>query len=178
MSNPAILDNRQAQNPSLVASNGAADEITERLRNFLEIDAGSKQNARVLLELFALHFDDIIDGFYRKVQSSRISPHVTDDAIERLKAKQKAHWIELFSSDFDRGYAQSVRRIGIKHREIDLNTSWYVAGFAKLKVDLIRQIAAANVPPEKKVDLIITLEKYVAMDMALALASLSAEILD
>lgn len=71
-----------------------------------------------------------------------------------------------------------MRRIGIKHQEIDLDPSWYVAGFAKLKVDLIRQIAAADVPPEKQIDLITTLEKYVAKDMALSLASFSAVILD
>jgi hypothetical protein len=178
MSNPAVADNCQAQNPSLAASNGAAEDITERLRNFLEIDDRSKQDARVLLELVALHFDDIVDGFYRKVQRSNISPHVTDNVIERLKAKQKAHWMELFSSDFGRGYAQSVRRIGIKHREIDLDPSWYVAGFARLKVELIRRISAADVSPERKSDLITTLEKYVAMDMALSLTSFSAAILD
>jgi methyl-accepting chemotaxis protein len=177
MSNPAIPGG-QAQYPSLAASNGAADDVTERLRDFLEIDDSSKQNARVLLALLAAHADDIFTSFYRKVQRSEISPHITDDAIERLKAKQKAHWVALFSSDFSRGYAQSVRRIGIRHREVALNPSWYVAGYAKLKIELMQRVAALDVPPEKKTDLMTTLEKYVAMDMALALSCYDVDILD
>lgn len=178
MTNPAILDNSQAQNPSLAASNGAAEDITERLRDFLEIDDRSKQNARVLLALFTAHADDIVGEFYRKVQRSEISPHVTDDAVELLKAKQKAHWTALFSSDFGRGYAQSVRRAGIQHRDIALNPSWYVAGYAKLKIEFMQWIAMLDVPPDKKNGLITTLEKYVAIDMALALASYDSVILD
>jgi hypothetical protein len=53
-----------------------------------------------------------------------------------------------------------------------------VAGYAKLKIELMQRIAAADVPPEKKIDLMTTLEKYVAIDMALALASYDAVVLD
>ncbi len=177
MTNPAIPDG-QAQSPSLVSSNGATHDIVGQLRDFLEIDDTSKQYARVLLALFTAHADDIVSDFYRKVQRSTIGSYVSDDAIERLKPKQKAHWETLFNSDFGRDYVQSVRRIGIRHRDIALNPSWYVAGYVKLKIEFMQWIAMLDVPPEKKICLMTTLEKYVAIDMALALASYDAVILD
>lgn len=177
MSNPTIVD-APAQNQHAMASSGEADDIVVQLRDFLAIDDTSKQYARELLALFAAHADDIVDAFYRKIQKSAIGTYVSDDAIERLKPKQKAHWEALFNSDFGRDYAQSVRRIGIRHRDVALNPSWYVAGYAKLKIELLRLIAMLDVPPEKRMCLVTALEKYVAIDMALALASYDSVILD
>lgn len=177
MSNPANPDG-QTQNSSLAGSNGEAHDIVGQLRDFLEIDDVSKQYARVLLALFTTHADDIVSEFYRKVQRSEISPHVTNDSIERLKAKQKAHWTALFNFDFSRDYAQSVRRAGIQHRDIALNPTWYVAGYAKLKFELMKRIAALDASSDKKMCLTMTLEQYVAIDMALALASYDSVILD
>ena len=84
----------------------------------------------------------------------------------------------LFNSDFGRDYVQSVRRIGIQHRDIALNPSWYVAGYVKLKLELMQRIAALDVSPDKKICLMLTLEKYVAIDMALALTPYDSVILD
>ena len=140
-----------------------------QLSDFLEIDDLSRQYARVLLALFIGCADDIVGEFYRKIQKS---------AIERLVPKQKTHWMALFNSDFGRDYVQSVRRIGIQHRDIALNPSWYVAGYVKLKLELMQRIAALDVSPDKKICLMLTLEKYVAIDMALALTPYDSVILD
>lgn len=177
MSNPAAPD-CQAQNQSLAASNKEAHDIVAQLRDFLEIDDTLKQYARVLLALFAAHSNDIVGEFYHKVQRSTIGSYVADDAIERLKPKQVAHWAALFESDFSGDYVQSARRIGIRHRDIALNPTWYVAGYTKLKIELMKLIAELDVSSDKKVFLIMTLEKYVAMDMGLALASYDSVILD
>jgi hypothetical protein len=187
MSNVETLDDQtqrqavpdgQAQDQAAAALNGTAHDLVAQLRDFLEIDDSSKQYARVLRALFAAHSDAIVDEFYRKVQKSAIGAHVSNDAIERLKPKQKAHWETLFNSDFGPGYAQSVRCIGIRHRDIELSPSWYVAGYVKLKIEFIEWIAMLDVPAEKKIGLVTTLEKYVAIDMALALASYDSVILD
>jgi hypothetical protein len=42
----------------------------------------------------------------------------------------------------------------------------------------MQRIAALNVLPEKKIDLMTALEKYVAIDLALALTSYDSVILD
>jgi len=176
--NNSANPNGQVENPSLAGSNQEAHNIVEQLRDFIEIDDTSKQYARVLLALFTAHADDIVGEFYRKIQRSAIGSYVSDDAIDRLKPKQKAHWETLFNSDFNRDYVQSVRRIGIRHRDIALSPTWYVAGYAKLKIELMKRIAALDAPSDKNNCLMMTLEQYVAIDMALALASYDSVILD
>jgi hypothetical protein len=165
------------RSPAASAGRGEND-ILGKMLQFLEIDDDEKESAKHLLKLFVEHGDDIVVNFYRKVQASAISSHVTDEAIERLKPKQKAHWSTLFGSDFGGDYARSVRRLGIQHRDIDLNVTWFVAGYAKLKLEFLKVIAATEIPPEKKNRLIATLEKYVAVDTALALSTYEALLLD
>lgn len=113
----------------------------------------------MLLTLFNMRADDIIGDFYRKMQRSVIGSYVTDDTVGRLILKQKAHWEALFKSNLSRAYVESVRRIGIRHRDIALNPSWYVAGYAKLKIELMKRIAALDASSDKKISLMMTLEK-------------------
>jgi hypothetical protein len=156
----------------------ATNEVLRRLLNFLEIDDKSKHLADRLLALFVTHAEEIVVNFYHKVQTAAISPYVTDDAVKRLKPKQEAHWTALLSSDFGGVYAQSTRRVGIQHRDIALNAMWYVAGYAKLKLEFLKVIAATELSSEEKISLLVTLEKYTAADMALALSTYEGTILD
>jgi len=168
----------QSYFPSPAASRKEARDIILQLREFLGIDDTTMQYARVLLTLFTACADDIVREFYRKVHVSAVSSYVTDDAVERLIVKQKSHWTALFDSDFGPDYVQGVWRIGIKHREIALDSSWYVVGYVKLKLELMRRIAALNTSPDRTVSLMMTLEKYVALDMALALQAYDSVVLD
>jgi methyl-accepting chemotaxis protein len=177
MRDPTIPDG-WTKYPSLAASSAEARDTIEQFCDFLEIDNIAKQHARVLLTLFTACADDVIGEFYREVQNSPIGSYIKDDAIKRLIPRQKAHWTALFNSDFNRDYVQSVRRIGIQHRDIALNPSWYVAGYAKLKLGIMQRIVALDVASERKICLLTTLEKYVALDMAIALATYDSVILD
>jgi hypothetical protein len=163
-------------NPSS-AGNHDAEEI-KRLLRFFEIDQKTREAGRELFTLFDPPADEIFTKFYQKVQAFAINPHVTDAAIERLKAKQRAHWAALLTANFSPDYIQSIRRIGGQHREIALGSMWFVAGYAQLKIIFINLIAAAGFPPEKKDVLVIALEKYVAVDMALALSAYDSVLLD
>jgi len=162
--------------PSSVA-NHDADEI-ERLLRFFEIDQQTREAGRELFALFDPHADAIFGKFYQKVQAFAVNPHVTDAAIVRLKAKQRAHWAALLTANFSPDYIQGIRRIGGQHREIELGSMWFVAGYAQLKIIFLNLIVAAGFPPEKKDALILVLEKYVAVDMALALSAYDSVLLD
>ena len=120
----------------------------------------------------------MIERFYAKVRTFDISPHVTDEAIARLKARQKDHWTALFGAQFDDAYVNSVRKIGIRHRDIALNPMWYVAGYMLLKIEFTRVVVEAPLPPITKGRLIKTLDKFAAYDMALALSTYDAAVLD
>ena len=64
--------------------------------------------------------------------------------------------------------------IGIKHHEIGLDSKWYIAGYAIIKAAFAEKIMEAPLPMRAKSALIVTLEKYVAIDMALALSAYSS----
>ena len=61
---------------------------------------------------------------------------------------------------------------------IVVNAGLAGCGYAKLKLEFLKVIAATDLPPEKKIDLLATLEKYAAVDMALAFSSYDAVLID
>jgi truncated hemoglobin YjbI len=154
------------------------DAIIPDLVKFLDINDETKARGRELWELLDPHADRVIEDFYAKVRTFEISSHVTDEAIARLKSRQKLHWAALFGGKFDDDYFNSVRRIGIRHRDIMLNPMWYVAGYMMLKIEFTNVIADAALPPITKGRFIKALDKFAAFDMALALSTYDAAVLD
>ena len=152
--------------------------MIDRLLRFLEVDATAKRSGKILSDLVAPHLDDIIDHFYSRVQEFDINPQVTDKAITSLKTRQKQHWIELFNSQFGEDYLRNVRRIALRHRDIELDPMWYIAGYMRLKLAFIEVIIHSNFPVGVKGQLIKTLDQYIAVDMALALGTYDTVVLD
>ena len=152
--------------------------MISNLLRFIEIDDETKERGHEIWQLLEPHAGAIVANFYGKVRAFEISAHVTDAAIERLKAKQKQHWASLFASQFETVYANSVRRVGIQHRDIALDPMWYVLGYMVLKIAFTEVLADAALPPIRKGRLIKALDKYVAFDMALALSTYNAVVVD
>ena len=146
--------------------------------DLLEITDADKDAARLLLMILGPQIDDIIDRFYSKIRQSEVGFYIPDSIVDRLKKKQRAHWAKLFSSKFDEDYSHSVHRIGIRHRDINLGSSWYVAGCMILKMDLINAILKADVAMIQKGRLLRAAEKYVALDMVIALSAYDSGIVD
>lgn len=152
--------------------------MIDKLLGFLEIDAAAKRSGKILSDLIAPQLDGIIDRFYARVQEFDINPHVTDKAIASLKTRQKQHWIELFNSQFGEEYLRNVRRIAVRHRDIELDPMWYIAGYMRLKLAFIEVIILSNFPVETKGHLIKALDQFIAVDMALALGTYDTVVLD
>lgn len=150
----------------------------QKMMQFLEIDAETRASAVTLSELLTPHFDTVIEEFYVAVKDFQINPHVTDKSIAMLKQKQKQHWLSLFHSRFDDEFFSSVSRIGVRHRDINLNPMWYVAGYTRLKLAFIEVIIRSDLHAVTKGQLVKTLDKYIAVDMALAMSAYDAVILD
>jgi hypothetical protein len=90
-------------------------------------------------------------------------------------SKQREHWRSLFSSGFDESYQRRASMIGIRHHDVGLDPKWYIAGYALMKARFIeRLLLQTTVPLPLRSAMIVTLEKYVAVDMALALSSYSS----
>lgn len=152
--------------------------MISHLLHFIEVDDDTTQHGRKIWELLEPRLHGILEKFYAKVRSFHVNNSLTEAVVGPLIAKQEQHWRALFNSQFDDGYANSVRRLGIRHREIDLDLMWYILGYATLKIAFTEVIIDSQMPPIQKGRLVKALEKYVALDMALAMSTYNATVFD
>jgi hypothetical protein len=148
------------------------------LIRYLGIDTRAELLAERLWQLLEGSAEQIIADFYSNTRQSSAGLMLDDASIERLKVRQKQHWQSLFCSAFDQQYIRSVSMIGLKHHQIGLDSKWYIAGYAIIKAAFAEKIVEAPLPLQAKSALIVTLEKYVAIDMALALSAYSSWLVD
>lgn len=149
----------------------------ERLIAFLAIDDRARQDAKVVWSLIEHHTDEIMRDFYADIR--RLDPPLIDGAtIERLTTRQKEHWKSLLNDELDQRLFNRMSLIGIKHREVGLDPKWYIAGYHKIKLGFSGRILASPLSAAKKVSLVSTLDRFVALDMALALSSYSSWLVD
>mgnify|MGYP001821082749 FL=1 len=119
--------------------------IEDRLR-FLEIDnevIAELQNAKQFIEP---ELDRMLGEFYSHLLDEPEVGQVfaDDDAIERARAAQKAHWLHtLFGGEFKTAYFDKVERIGRSHARVGLTPNWYIGGYSKMLVQFVRHIADA-----------------------------------
>ena len=149
-----------------------------QLLDFIEITDETKQHGSEIWGLLEPRVETILATFYTKVHRLHVNPHVTEHVIPPLIAKQKIHWAGLFGAQFDDEYANSVRRLGIRHREINLDLMWYILGYEALKLAFTEVIIDSALPPIKKGRLVKALGKFIALDVALALSPYEAALLD
>lgn len=152
--------------------------MIDQLIRLLDIDSDKRARARELWALLRPQSDSIIDRFYKQIRSMEVYPPLADGAIERLKVKQKQHWERLFHSDFGKDYADSLRRISIRHRDVELGAGWYLVGYMMLKLEFAGVVARSDLAVSDKMVLSDVLDRYLTIDMGLALSSFNAVVLD
>lgn len=150
----------------------------ERLIRFLNIDVEAKRDAAAIWPLIAHRVDPVIETFYAEVRRSDTALPLSRPFVQRLKAKQKDNWQALFEGRLDQQYFNSASLIGINHCEIGLDPKWYIAGYMRIKRDFSHTILDSSLPPATSAGLITTLDKYVALDMALTISSYTSLLVD
>jgi hypothetical protein len=150
----------------------------EELIRFLAIDMKDRRNAEHFWPLVEYPLGSIIDNFYADIRRSSIDFLLSDQRIDHLKTKQKEHWKSLFGGRFDQQYFNSASLVGIKHYELGLDPKWYIAGYAKIKSDITVIILESTLSQPAKLEFVKTLDKYVALDMAIAISSYTSLLVD
>lgn len=150
----------------------------DKLIRFLDIDPAAQLHAAAIWRLIEHRIDPIIEVFYADVRQSDTALSLSDQTIVRLKVSQREHWRALFESRLDLQYFNSASLIGIRHAQIGLDPKWYIAGYARIKSDFSRIVLGADLPLITKAAFVVTLDKYVALDMALAVSSYTSLLLD
>lgn len=150
----------------------------DKLIRFLGIDLETREYMEHLWPLIEDRIEPIIADFYDEMRKSGINVVLSDEIVNRLKIKQKGHWRLLFASRFDQQYQNDASLVGIKHHEIGLDPRWYIAGYARIKGDMIAIILDSALAAGTKSKVVLALDKYVALDMALAISSYTALLVD
>lgn len=157
---------------------GERAAMIAQLQNFIGITEETKRLGPDIWALIEPRADELLAAFYAKVLALHVNAHLTEDAVQPLIAKQKRHWAALFGSRFDEDYANGVRRLDARHREVEVERMWYVLGCEALKIAFTETIVDSSLPPIKKGRLIKTLGKYMAFDVALSLSPYQTELVD
>jgi len=150
----------------------------DKLIRFLDIDPTAQLHAAAIWLLIEHRVDHTIEVFYADMRQSDAALALSDQTVQRLKVTQRKHWRSLFESQLDLQYFNNASLIGIRHSQIGLDPKWYIAGYARIKTDFSRVILNADLPLATKTSFLVTLDKYVALDMALAISSYTSLLLD
>jgi len=151
----------------------------QEIVRYLGIDTRAQLLAERLWHFLEDPSSEILRAFYQDTRQSPAGRLLDDQIIEGLIIKQKEHWRSLFNSGFDEAYLRRATLIGIRHHEVGLDSKWYIAAYALMKARFAEHlILHTALPLPLKSTLVVTLEKYVAVDMALALSSYSAWLVD
>src|SRR3546814_9068596 len=65
--------------------------------------------------------------------------------MDRVAAKQTAHWTQLFSGPPNERYFQAAEAVGQVHARAGLEPSWYIGGYALMLEQLIRKVMSGAV---------------------------------
>jgi len=149
-----------------------------RLIDFLDITDDSRRDAAAIWPLIEHRVGNFTEQFYKLVQLADSDFAFSDAVTARLMQSQQRHWRTLFESRFDERYCNSASLIGISHRELGIDPKWLIAGYARMKNESMGAIFDAPMPLAAKTARVATLNKYVALDMSLALSSYTALLVD
>lgn len=150
----------------------------EFLLQFLSIDEETRGCALKLGKLLYPHLDGVIDRFYANAITNNVNAHINPDIIRHLKVEQKKHWVHLFATAMNESYFNGVRRIIERHKAIDLDPMWYVAGYFNFKIEFTGVVVRSKLSRAELGHMLLALDKYVAVDMALTMSNAHVEFID
>ncbi len=121
--------------------------IGERLA-FLEFDAAQRRALASAQPLLRRCIGPALDRFYARVrQTPTLSAMFRDAAhMDKAKAAQVAHWMEISSARFDHDYYEAVSRIGKMHAKIGLEPRWYIGAYALILEEIMTAVERSASP--------------------------------
>lgn len=121
----------------------------------------------------------ILREFYEYIQNWPELARMFKDKsrMDYARDAQQAHWLRLFTANFDEDYAQSVRRIGLVHSRIGLEPVWYIGAYTFTLNRLYRNASSKyksrfspEIAQQKTGRLIRALNQCVMIDMDMAIS--------
>ena len=120
------------------------DDLSSFLK-FLQIDQETRKHLREIEPIIMRELPVILDSFYEHMKQypNLMNMFRDKDSMARARKAQGAHWQRLFSGRFDTAYMESVRAVGQRHAQLNLEPSWYIGGYSFVLTRLNAVIARA-----------------------------------
>lgn len=143
----------------------------ERRLLFLGIGSSDCEVLRELAPFLESVCIPIIDAFYVHLfEFQETARFLTDEtAVERLKALQRQHFVELACGDYGADYFESRLRVGLVHARIGLQPHWYLGSYLVQSTHLQDRLREAFASDQAYCGTAqLALSKVIMLDMALA----------
>ncbi len=149
----------------------ATTDLRMRLA-LLRIDDDTRANLKRFRPILERQIDAVIDGFYRFLREVPEARAIltSDEQVRQLRAKQRSHWLVLFSGTWDGHFRDAAIAIGAAHFNARVPPYLYVAAYTYFHCELIN-VAASQFNGEDAARVTAAIAKIVNLDMELALAS-------
>lgn len=134
-----------------------------------QIDGITKENLAKFMPLLMKDMDKHATRFYDYIRHfTELQSFLANHDIEKLRRAQTSYWTQLFRCQFNLAYVHSAVLIGLTHRKIGLPAYLYLAGYNFFQNELYRTVSA-TLKPLEFVALSISINKVIAVDIAIAL---------
>ena len=146
--------------------------ISERL-NFLQIDETTRRSLQAFRPVLEQHVRPILERFYTHIRRhpALMAMFGSESRIDYATKAQAAHWLALFTGEFDDRYVERVRRIGLTHERIGLEPRWYIGGYALAMSELMElAVRKYRWKPDVMVACLQAMVKAVFLDMDYAIS--------
>ncbi|WP_246873884.1 globin-coupled sensor protein [Paenibacillus dendritiformis] len=87
--------------------------------------------------------------------------------IERLQLTLERHVSEMFNGRIDQAYIMKRLKIAEMHRQIGLDTKWYIAAFQNLQNELTSLLHAHIGEESKRIEAILALNRILSLELQL-----------
>jgi len=145
---------------------------------FLGIDTSSKEALAAFLPVLKPELPAVLSAFYGHLAEWPEMAGLDGKArLDRARAAQHEHWLNLFSGRFDEAYAASVARMGSVHGGIGLTPRAYIGGYA-IAAGMLAEIAQKTTQGwwpgaarPKSAPLLRAINQAIMLDLDLMIAS-------
>src|SRR5215831_7153732 len=150
-----------------------AKQQAERLAYF-DLRPEDCETLRALAPFAERTVDDIVAGFYEhllKFPELAALLHETPGRLERLKALQRAYFLDITEGRFDDRYFETRLRVGDAHQRVGLRPPWYLGAFALYLRLALRALVAETGEGAALLPAFEAFIKVVFLDMSLAMST-------
>lgn len=142
--------------------------LEERLARF-EIDDTTRGNLRIFYPVIVTHIDRIVIRFYEYLARFTDAQDILNDYdVDLLREKQRKHWLQLFSGEFDADYVNRSIMIGLSHFQARVPPHIYMASYSFFVSNLLA-IPDMHIGGHEFRAVAISINKIIMLDMSIVM---------